>query len=196
LITPNDRIQIWGSQLAANDFPPFCSMSGPPAEIWKRFKFATPPQWAYALLVLICLGGIGLIIYAVVVSAVSQWASGFLPLTRSSRRTVDLVIWVPAGLLIAWAALWGVAAVIAVSANDDSLVTLAGVCFWIGLLLMIAGLVGRLVITRLVVPQAKVTEPQPGYFDKLVELRNVHPNFVQALHQRQVARLAQSTASP
>ena len=196
MITRDDRIQIWGSQLAANDFPPVCAMSGRSAETWRRFKFATPPQWAYALLVLICLGGIGLIIYAVVVSAVSQRASGFLPLTRSSRRTVDLVIWVPAGLLIAWAALWGVAAVIAVSANDDSLVTLAGVCFWIGLLLMIAGLVGRLVITRLVIPQAKVMEPQPGYFDKLVELRNVHPNFVQALHQQQVTRLAQTTTSP
>jgi len=196
LITPNDRIQIWGSQLAANDFPPVCAMSGRPAEIWKRFKFATPPQWAYALLVLICLGGIGLIIYAVVVSAVSQRASGFLPLTRSSRRTADLATWVPVSLLIAWAALWGVAAVIAISTTDDSLGTLAGVCFWIGLLLMIAGLVGRLVITRLVIPQAKVMEPQPGYFDKLVELRNVHPNFVQALHQQQVTRLAQTTTSP
>jgi len=196
LITRDDRIQIWGSQLAANDFPPVCAMSGRPAEIWKRFKFATPPQWAYALLVLICLGGIGLIIYAVVVSAVSQRASGFLPLTRSSRRTADLATWVPVSLLIAWAALWGVAAVIALSTTDDSLGTLAGVCFWIGLLLMIAGLVGRLVITRLVIPQAKVMEPQPGYLDKLVELRNVHPNFVQALHQQQVTRLAQTTTSP
>ena len=42
----------------------------------------------------------------------------------------------------------------------------------------------------------KVMEPQPGYFDKLVELRNVHPNFVQALHQQQVTRLAQMTTSP
>ena len=195
MITRDDRIQIWGSQLAANDFPPVCAMSGHPAEAWRRFKFATPPQWAYALLVLICLGGIGLIAYAVVISAVSQRASGFLPLTRSSRRTVELAIWVPVGLIIAWAALWGVAAVIAFATTDNSLVTLAGICFWIGLLLMIAGLVGRLVITRLVIPQAKVMEAQPGYFDKLVELRNVHPNFVRALREQQVARLAQSTAS-
>jgi len=195
VITRDDRIQIWGSQLAANDFPPVCAMSGRPAEAWRRFKFATPPQWAYALLVLICLGGIGLIAYAVVISAVSQRASGFLPLTRSSRRTVELAIWVPVGLIIAWAALWGVAAVIAFATTDNSLVTLAGICFWIGLLLMIAGLVGRLVITRLVIPQAKVMEAQPGYFDKLVELRNVHPNFVRALREQQVARLAQSTAS-
>ena len=196
MITRNDRIQIWASQLAANDFPPVCAMSGRPAETWKRFKFATPPQWAYALLVLICLGGIGLIIYAVVISSVSQRASGFLPITRSSQRTANLTMQVPVILIIAWAALWGVAAVIAFSMDDDSLGILAAVCFWIGLLLMIAGLVGRLVITRLVIPQAKVMEPQPGYFDKLVELRNVHPNFVQALHQQQVTRLAQMTTSP
>ena len=104
MITRNDRIQIWGSQLAANDFPPVCAMTGRPAEAWKRFKFSTPPQWAYALLVLICLGGIGLIVYGVVVTAVSQRASGFLPLTRASRRTVDLVIVVPIGLIAAWAA--------------------------------------------------------------------------------------------
>jgi len=196
LITRDDRIQIWGSQLAANDFPPVCAMTGRPAEAWKRFKFSTPPQWAYALLVLICLGGIGLIVYGVVVTAVSQRASGFLPLTRASRRTVDLVIVVPIGLITAWAALWAAAAVIGFSATDESLVTLAGVFFWIGLLCMIAGLVGRLVITKLVVPHAKVMEPQPGYFDKLVELRNVHPNFVQAVHQQHATRLAQQTTSP
>ena len=119
-----------------------------------------------------------------------------LPLTLSSQRTANLTMQVPVILIIAWAALWGVAAVIAFSMDDDSLGILAAVCFWIGLLLMIAGLVGRLVITRLVIPQAKVMEPQPGYFDKLVELRNVHPNFVQALHQQQVTRLAQMTTSP
>ena len=144
-------------------------MSGRPAETWKRFKFATPPQWAYALLVLICLGGIGLIIYAIVISTVSQRASGFLPLTLSSQRTANLTMQVPVILIIAWAALWGVAAVIAFSMDDDSLGILAAVCFWIGLLLMIAGLVGRLVITRL--PRPVLSRRRP--FQKLLSARRL-----------------------
>src|SRR5438094_9290790 len=132
-----DRIQIWGSQLAANDFPPVCAMSGRPAETWKRFKFATPPQWAYALLVLICLGGIGRIIYAIVISTVSQRASGFLPLTLSSQRTANLTMQVPVILIIPWAALGDLAAVTASSMHVDPRGGLAAVCFWIGLLLMI-----------------------------------------------------------
>ena len=50
-----DRVQIWASQLAANDFPPVCAMTGRPAETWRKFRFATPPDWAYALLALVVL---------------------------------------------------------------------------------------------------------------------------------------------
>ena len=56
MINRPDRIQIWASQLAANDFPPVCAMTGRPAETWRKFRFATPPDWAYALLALVVLG--------------------------------------------------------------------------------------------------------------------------------------------
>jgi MFS family permease len=195
VVTQPDRVQIWASQLAANDFPPVCAMSGQPAETWRKFKFATPPTWAYALLVLVCLGGIGIILYAVVITVVAQKASGFLPLTRHSSRTVALAIWVPAGLLIGWIVLWLLAAAVGFPSSDSTVLTIAAVMFWVGLLLLIAGLVGRLLVMRMIVPRAKVMEPQPGQLDKVVELQNVSPVFVGAVHQVHAARMAQTAGS-
>jgi hypothetical protein len=31
---------VWSSQLAANDFPPICVMTGAPAETWRKFRFS------------------------------------------------------------------------------------------------------------------------------------------------------------
>lgn len=192
MIARPDRIQIWSSQLAANDFPPVCAMTGRPAETWRKFNFATPPQWAYALLVLVCAGGLGIILFVIVIALIAQRASGYLPLTHSSRRQVELAIWVPASLLIAWILLWVAAAVIGLPSNDSTVETVAGVMFWIGTLALGAGLVGRFVMMRFLVPQARVMEPFPGQLDKVVELRNVNPLFVQAVQQQQAARAAQA----
>lgn len=195
IATPPDRIRIWAGQLAANDFPPVCALTGRPAETWRKFRFATPPQWAYALLLLICLGGIGLILYAVVLTSIAQRAGGHLPLTHGARRQVDLAVWVPPGLLIAWVVLWIVAIIVSPTGNDQSGSGLSAAFFFLGLLLLVGGLVGRLVVMRFLVPQARVFEPEPGQLDKIVELRNLHPNFVHAVQQLQAARLAQSTSS-
>lgn len=192
IASQTDRIQIWASQLAANDFPGVCALTGRPAETWRKFRFATPPQWAYALLVLVCLGGIGIIVYAIVLSTIAQRASGHLPLTRAARNQVTLAIWVPVGLIIGWVVLWVVAVAVSPSTGDQSSGSgLAATFFFLGLLSLIAGLVGRLVIMRFLVPQARVSEPQPGYVDKIVELRNVHPNFVQAVQQLHASRMAE-----
>src|SRR5260221_14606548 len=192
MVTRPDRITIWASQLAANDFPPVCAVTGRPVEVWRKFKFSTPPGWAYALLILVCLGGLGFILFAVVINVVSQKASGFLPLTRSGRRTVNLAIWIPASLLIAWAVLWGAAAVIGASSNDTTSANVAGVLFVVGVFAMLAGLIGRLVIAPFLTLRARVMEPMPGQLDKVVELRNVHPAFVAALQQMHAARMAQA----
>lgn len=64
---------------------------------------------------------------------------------------------------------------------------------WLGglaLLIFIVGIVGGLVIRRLVGPQGKVTEAPPGYTDRLVELRNVHPAFAAAVQQMHHSRAA------
>jgi hypothetical protein len=181
-------VQIWSAQLAANDFPPVCAMTGRPAETWRKFRFATPPDWAYALLLLVCLGGLGLIAYGIVIAAIARRASGFLPLTRSSSRTVALAFWVPLGLIIAWVVLWIAAAAIGLPTSDPTLSTIAAIMFWVGLFTLVAGLVGRLLIMPLICPRGKVMEQLPYQYDKLVELRNVNVAFVAAVHQVQAAR--------
>ncbi len=188
------KVQVWASQLWANDFPPVCAMTGRPAETWKKFKFATAPDWTYALLILVCLGGLGFIAFAIVVALVSQRAGGYLPLTRSSSRTVTLAFWIPLVLLIAWPVSWLIAAIFGFSSNDPTASTIAGVSFWLGVLFLVAGLIGRLVVTPLISPRAKVMEVAPGQTDRIVELRNVHPLFVAEVLQRQQAHAMQSAS--
>src|SRR4051794_32096378 len=93
VIAAPDRVQIWASQLTANDFPPVCAVTGRPAQVWRKFKFQTPPAWAWALLVLVVLGGLGIVVFAIVVYAVSEKASGHLPLTFGARNRLRIVIW-------------------------------------------------------------------------------------------------------
>jgi len=169
-------------------------MTGRPAETWRRFKFATPPDWAYALLILVCIGGLGFIALAVVTALVAQRASGFLPLTRSSNRTVALATWAPAALLIGGVVAWFAAGAIGLPTNDPTAGTIAGVLFWVGLFAVAAGMVGRLIVMPLVCPRAKVAELQPYQYDRLVELRNVHPVFVAAVNQMHANWAAQYAA--
>ncbi|OLB82831.1 MAG: hypothetical protein E6I81_05475 [Chloroflexi bacterium] len=191
MINRSDRVQIWASQLWANDFPPVCAMTGRPAETWRKFKFSTPPDWAYALLALVCLGGLGVIAFAVVMALVAQRATGFLPLTKASSTTVTLCTWIPSGLLIGGFGLWLLALVIALSTSDSTASAVAGWSFFLGLLFIIAGLIGRLVVKPLICPRAKVKEAAPGQNDRIVELRNVNAAFVMAVRQSQQARAAQ-----
>jgi NADH:ubiquinone oxidoreductase subunit 6 (subunit J) len=193
LISRQDRVQIWASQLAANDFPPVCAVTGAPAETWRKFRFSTPPPWAYALLVLIVCGVVGILVGSVVMMAVSEKASGHLPLTRASSRLVGLAIWIPSGLILASIALWtlvAIAAVANVDASDPNAGAVGAVFIVIGVLMLLFGLIGRLVVMPLVSPRGRVTV-QPGYYDKLVEIRNVHPAFVAAVTQILQARAQQ-----
>jgi hypothetical protein len=196
LINRPDRVQVWASQLSANDFPPVCAISGRPAETWKRFKFATAPTWAYWLLLLVCAGGLGFIAYAIATAAVAQRASGYLPLTHSSSRTATLAFRVPTGLLIAWIVAWAAAAGIGYWSTDPNVSTIGGVSFGLGFLFLGAGLVGRLIVAPSVRPRAKVMEMAPGQNDRIVELRNVHPNFVSAVNQVHLSRMARPPQVP
>jgi hypothetical protein len=202
LVNRPDRVQVWASQLAANDFPPVCAMTGRPAETWRRFTFSTPPPWAYALLVLVLCGLLGLILAGVIITAVSIKASGHLPLTRASSRLAGLILWVPAGLILGGFGLWTAvvaAAVANVDAGDPNAGAVGGLLFLFGLLIVLAGLIARLVVLPLTVPRGRVTEPPMPYNDKLVELRNVHPAFVaavQQVHQARAAGYAGSSQTP
>ncbi len=190
--TSPDRVQVWSSQLWRNDFPPICAMTGRPAQTWRRFKFATPPAWSYALLILVCLGGMGVIAFAVVMALTAQRASGYLPLTRESSRLVTLATFVPIGVMILAVVVWIAAIPVAAS---DTIGNAAGWLFWIGVLLLVSGLAGRLIVTPLLTPRARVMEVAPGQNDRIVELRNVHPAFVAAVQQLQQSRAMQSSRS-
>jgi hypothetical protein len=154
----------------------------------------TPPTWAYALLLLVCAGGLGFIAYAIAMAVVAERASGYLPLTRSSSRTATLAFWVPAGLLIAWVAAWVLTVVLAWTATNPNVSTVAWVLFGLGFLFLAAGLVGRLLVAPYMRPRGKVMPMAAGQSDRIVELRNVHPNFVAALNQVYQARAAQYAA--
>jgi len=194
VIQRSDRVQVWASQLWANDFPPICAMTGRPAETWRKFKFSTPPTWAYILLFLICLGGLGLIAYAVTITLVAQRASGYLPLTRTASQTVSLTTWVPGGLLVGTVFLWFVALVVGIFATGSTASTVIGVLLILSVLTLLGGLVGRLVVKPLVCPRAKVMELAPGQTDRIVELRNVSAPFVDAVRRLQQGRAAQYTS--
>jgi hypothetical protein len=171
-------------------------MSGRPAETWRRFRFVTPPTWAYSLLLLICAGGLGFIAYAIASAAVAERASGYLPLTRSSSRTVTLAFWVPTGLLIAWIAAWVLTIVLAWTTTDPNVSTIAWVSFGLGFLFLASGLTGRLLVSPFIQPRGKVMPIAPGQNDRIVELRNVHPNFVSAVKQIQPVAVARSPQVP
>ena len=156
----------------------------------------TPPMWAYWLLLLICAGGLGFIAYAIAIAAVAERASGYLPLTRSSSRTVTFAFWIPTGLLIAWVAAWVLTVVLAWTTTDPNVSTIAWISFGMGFFFLAAGLVGRLLIAPFIRPGGKVRPIVPGQYDRIVELRNVHPNFVSAVNQVQASRVAGSLQVP
>ena len=161
--------------------------------MWRRFKFATPPAWSYALLILVCLGGMGIIAFAVVMALTAQRASGYLPLTTDSSRLVTLTTFVPIGVMVLAVVVWIAAIPLAAS---DTIGNAAGWLFLIGLLLLLSGLAGRLIVTPLLCPRARVMEMAPGQNDRIVELRNMHPAFVAAVEQRQRDHAAQFAPPP
>lgn len=75
-------------------------------------------------------------------------------------------------------------------------VAIAWVLAVLALLAFLAGLVGALILRRLIGPQGTVMKPQPGYYGNLVEIRNVHPAFVEAILHRRHLQAAQSPAPP
>jgi len=175
----SDRVEIWASQLAANNFPPVCAMTGKPAETWRKFNFSTPPQWAYALIALIVLGGVGIIVYAIVINVVSQKASGYLPLTKRSRNQLNAYLWaVAAALVLAFVCLFG--GLVIASSTDTTMQGVGIAVVVLGVFLFLAFIVGAL-LRRLVGPGATVREPMPGQSDKIVELKRIHPAFVAAV---------------
>lgn len=157
-------------------------MTGRPAEVWRKFNFSTPPAWAYAFLALIVFGGVGIIAYAVVVSAVSQKASGHLPLTRSAQNRLRTYLWTVVALLpLSFMVLIG--GLVIASSEDATAHGIGIAVVLIGALMFVVFVAGAL-LRSWFGPGATVNAPSPGQNDKVVELRRVHPNFAAAVaHQ-------------
>ncbi len=175
------NVQVWQSQLIANDFPPVCAMTGVPAEMWRKFTFTNTPAWA------LMFGAIG-------AAAFSRRVSGYLPLTRQASKRITTMRWVFAGVAAAAVLFWIAGGVVAPSGDDQTRSTIAGVLFLLGSVVFLAGIIGIFVTRSYYGPSARIIDrggqPQP-----LIELRRVHPAFVAAVQQLQQARAAQSAAA-
>ena len=181
MISPSDRVTIWQSQLAANDFPPVCAMCGAPAETWRKFKFSTAPPWAFLL---------GLI----VAMALSRRASGYLPMTRACSRSIRLVRMSPLLFVALMAIFWIVAIVAAaVGVGDRSSSAVAVYLGFVGTLFMVMAVI-VLLLTNRYGPGGKVMEQQYGQYEPVIELQRVNPKFVAAVQQMQQTRAAQYAA--
>jgi hypothetical protein len=183
LISAPNRVLIWQSQLAANDFPPVCAMTGAPAETWRKFSFSTAPPWAF------WVGGV------IVAALMSRRASGYLPLTRASVKRLRLFTWSFFGLLPLAVIFW-IASAITSSVNGPVWSAITSLLFVLGIGSIIVCLIGIVIARRLFGPTGKIFEPQPGQYESLIELRNVHPNFVAAVQQLQYARAQSAYAAP
>jgi hypothetical protein len=64
----------------------------------------------------------------------------------------------------------------------------------LALVTLLAAVVCQLVLRRLIGPRGTVMVKRPGYPDRLVELRRIHPVFAEAVRQMQQARAAAATA--
>jgi hypothetical protein len=166
-------------------------MSGRPAEVWGRFRFVTAPEWAGALHIL-ALTGVGLLVIVLITAAASRRAGGWLPLTRSSRRKLRTIFWMFSGLLLGGGAgaFWGLGAILFASDMQGPQAAMGLLLLVAGLILFILGALGLVAIRPRVGPQGVVTAQWAHGLGNVVEIRNVHPVFVGAVHQLQHQRVA------
>ena len=171
-------VQVWQAQLAANDFPPVCAMTGQPAEMWRKFTFTKTPPWAFFV------GGV------LLSAALAERVTGYLPLTHASAKKVNTLRWIFAGLIGLGFLLWVLSFVVAANTTGPGF----GLLFLAGLGAMFGGLIGLWFGRAMLGPTAKLFDVQPGQYQRLIQINNVHPAFVAAVQQHQQARAAQFAA--
>ena len=177
-------------------------MTGEPAETSRRFRFSTPPLWALLFLFLICIG-IGFFVSLPFAYLVGRHASGSLPLTRASKRLLEIPKWVGAASIAFWALDWILAA-IAFSLQHDPANPTAAVAglflFYLGLPGLVLGVVLLEIAFQLGTlpygPRAKVRKQEPGQPDRVIELLRVHPAFVAAVLEMQKSRAEPNLSLP
>jgi hypothetical protein len=161
-------------------------MTGAPSDTWRKFRFARgAPFWAFS----------GDPFGGLIWGAIRDHASGHLPLTWRSSRTVALATWVPWGLVVGTLVLWIGGAIFGVDSYSSSqLVSTAWyVFFLVGSFGLAGGLLGFLV-KPIICPRGRLLPEKRGEAD-VIELRNVHYTFVQAATQMYAERSAQFIAA-
>ena len=175
------KVLVWQSQLQANDFPPVCAMTGQPAETWRKFSFSSAPPFAF------WVGGI------LLATIMARRASGYLPITRASVKRIRMMIGGVLSVILLAFVFWIIAAVVGSAAGSSPVGSaIAGVLIVLGIASIFVGLLGILIVRRTYGPTGKVLEPQPGHYESLIELNNVHPTFVAAVQQLQQMRAQQT----
>ena len=157
-------------------------MTGAPSDTWRKFRFAREaPLWAFS----------GDPFGGLIWGAIRNHASGRLPLTRRSRRTVTLARWIPRGLIVGTFVLWNLGAILGLGSDPNNQVASIGwaTFFVVGCLSLIFGLIGALLVKPLICPRGRLLKERRGQED-VVELRNVHYGFVQAANQMYAERAA------
>ena len=147
-------------------------MTGAPAETWRRFTFSKTPPWAF------WAGGI------ILATVLAERTTGYLPLTRASAMKLRTVTWTFGGLIPLAVFFWVVGIVLTAVANAGGFI---GFFLLLGIGALFAGVVGLFIGRPAIMPSGKVLDPLPGHYESLIELRNVHPAFVDAVQQRQQA---------
>jgi hypothetical protein len=157
-------------------------MTGAPAETWRKFRFESHSALGIPFDVL--TGGF---FGAGYFSTRGRKAKGRLPLTNRARRRMRMATWIPLSAI-------PISLLLVVTAYSlpSWIKGAAGV---LGLVVLLAGLIGFLIARSLIGPKGKVIPRPPGIDDQLVELRNVHPAFVIAVQQMQQARAAQYSST-
>jgi hypothetical protein len=169
-------VLVWQTQLMANDFPPVCAVTGSPAETWQKFTFTKTPPWAF------WLGGV------ILSAALAERVTGYLPLTHASAQRIRTLRWIFLGLILLGFVLWVVGFVVAANSTGPLWTGL----FFLGLGAMFAGVIGALLGRGAMGPRGKLLDQQPGYYQRLIELSNVHVAFVAAVQQHQQMRAQQA----
>ena len=173
---------IWSADLKLEALPAICVRTGRPADAAVKFRFVTLPGWAYVLLLLL-LTGIGFLVVAIIMRAVSRTASGRLPYEAGSARRIKTWRWVTAGTIVAFLPLLILALT---SLSWDP--TLAA-AVWT---LMLTDFLGAIGLWYIALPRLGPRgEVLPSRYPQghWVELRGVHPTFAAAVGDMYRSRL-------
>lgn len=175
------RTLIWSTDLQRGHLPAVCVKTGQPADASVKFRFATVPTWAYALLLLL-LTGVGLLLILIITRLVSRTESGRLPYVRAAARRIRLWRWGLAATLL------GIPVLLFAALLSLSLDTTIAALVWSAFL---ADLLGALCIHYLVLPRAGpdgYVHDSPYAQGRWVELRRVHPAFAAAVAEMYASR--------